>query len=370
MIEEVAEGDEGVADAAAAEEEARKAIETRARVVAAKMAKVPPFKLRLLGGDWIDVQRKPRHQGAFDVVTVSTGAMFVLGSPRLNGLLRPRAACLLETGKFLVEIRKDNRLNYAKGLVTVATRLGWELGISVDQVDGQLMPMLRFSYDAETAEALAEAVKAREEAAKGGLAQSDDDAQAAAVPQLTHVTDGHDEPVDVSDADAAPVDASSISSLQIVDSPAAEADAASAPLPAAAKPAAEIAVRPGSAAQMDAKVGGKVCVITGQPAKYRDPISGLPYADLAAFRELRKLHPDPKAEEKAREVAAAKEAAERTAAMAAEKKAAAEGGGESGSVKEGEDGGEGDEGELVVVRATQQPIVIGDKFARRVNKVA
>ena len=30
-------------------------------------------------------------------------------------------------------------------------------------------------------------------------------------------------------------------------------------------------------------------------SKYRDPISGLPYADLAAFRELRKLYPGPTA---------------------------------------------------------------------------
>uniref|UniRef100_A0A7S4B0Y4 Vps72/YL1 C-terminal domain-containing protein n=2 Tax=Chrysotila carterae TaxID=13221 RepID=A0A7S4B0Y4_CHRCT len=39
----------------------------------------------------------------------------------------------------------------------------------------------------------------------------------------------------------------------------------------------------------------RLCAITGLPAKYRDPVSGLPYANLDAFRELRKLHPDPKA---------------------------------------------------------------------------
>jgi YL1 nuclear protein C-terminal domain len=30
--------------------------------------------------------------------------------------------------------------------------------------------------------------------------------------------------------------------------------------------------------------------ITGQPAKYRDPLTGYPYADAAAFKELRKRY--------------------------------------------------------------------------------
>ena len=30
-----------------------------------------------------------------------------------------------------------------------------------------------------------------------------------------------------------------------------------------------------------------VCAVTGQPAKYRDPISGLPFASLEAFKILR-----------------------------------------------------------------------------------
>ena len=32
------------------------------------------------------------------------------------------------------------------------------------------------------------------------------------------------------------------------------------------------------------------CVITGQPAKYKDPVTKLPYYDLAAFKELRRKH--------------------------------------------------------------------------------
>ena len=33
-----------------------------------------------------------------------------------------------------------------------------------------------------------------------------------------------------------------------------------------------------------------VCAVTGQPARYKDPLTGQPYATLQAFRELRKRH--------------------------------------------------------------------------------
>ena len=32
------------------------------------------------------------------------------------------------------------------------------------------------------------------------------------------------------------------------------------------------------------------CAITGRPAKYRDPLTGMTYANLDAFRELRRRH--------------------------------------------------------------------------------
>lgn len=40
------------------------------------------------------------------------------------------------------------------------------------------------------------------------------------------------------------------------------------------------------------------CAITGLPAKYRDPVSGLPYANLEAFKVIREQH-TPKAESNA-----------------------------------------------------------------------
>ena len=30
-----------------------------------------------------------------------------------------------------------------------------------------------------------------------------------------------------------------------------------------------------------------VCVVTGQPAKYKDPLTGLPYANIEAFKYIR-----------------------------------------------------------------------------------
>ena len=91
------------------------------------MSKLPPFKLKLLGGDWLDVQKKPRHQKAFDVLVVGTQLAYVMGSERLNGLLKPSAHIMLETAKFLVEVRKQQRQEYIEKLVKVASRIGWSV---------------------------------------------------------------------------------------------------------------------------------------------------------------------------------------------------------------------------------------------------
>ena len=42
----------------------------------------------------------------------------------------------------------------------------------------------------------------------------------------------------------------------------------------------------------------QVCVITGLVAKYKDPVTGLPYANLQAYREIRKKFPDKKLPDK------------------------------------------------------------------------
>jgi vacuolar protein sorting-associated protein 72 len=43
--------------------------------------------------------------------------------------------------------------------------------------------------------------------------------------------------------------------------------------------------------QVQPVVPNTICVITGLPAKYKDPKSGMPYANLAAYAEIkRKYH--------------------------------------------------------------------------------
>jgi hypothetical protein len=41
---------------------------------------------------------------------------------------------------------------------------------------------------------------------------------------------------------------------------------------------------------MGKNVFGEKCAITGAPARYRDPVSGLPYADLAAFKIIKERY--------------------------------------------------------------------------------
>ena len=38
---------------------------------------------------------------------------------------------------------------------------------------------------------------------------------------------------------------------------------------------------------MSGNVFNETCVVTGEPARYRDPVTGQPYATLAAFKILR-----------------------------------------------------------------------------------
>ena len=86
-----------------------------------------------------------------------------------------------------------------------------------------------------------------------------------------------------------------------------------------------------------------MCVISGLPAKYRDPVSGQPYANIEAFRALRKLHPPPS------EAGRPPQAAGREQGQGAAAAAAGEGG----------------------TPANHRPIVLSTGgVTRRINKVA
>ena len=370
VVEEEEEGEqdpEAVAKAAAAAAaDAKKAAETRAKVVAAKMAKLPPFKLKLLGGDWLDVQKKPRHQKAFDVLVLGTQFAFVMGSERLNGLLRPNATVLLETAKWLTEVRKKARNEYVEKLTKVASNLGWTLTDDKHTPDGCADAFVRYTYEEDYAAGVVAETLARVKAAKEAGGKP---AAAAEVPTLaSEGAEGGEEGGEASDGAATKADPAASAMLKIADGADADVtDVTDAPADAKAAPTAEIKLTAGSAADLKAASNGKLCAITGKPARYKDPISGLPYADLAAFKELRLQYPDPKAAEKE---AAAKAGAAAAAEAAAKKTAPAAKVQVVGD--DGEEGGEGGEGEVIKPLApipSERPIQLGENFVRRVNKI-
>jgi hypothetical protein len=147
------------------------------------MSKLPPFKLRLLSGQFVDTMRKPRHKNMFEVVTLSTHLAYVLGSDRLNTILRPKATVLVETVKFLCEVRSELRRNYAAKQRQFADRLGWTLR-DAQASDGVEHAALAFSFDADTAPANAErAIAEQKAAAEAGGAKKVDEGEAG-LPQL------------------------------------------------------------------------------------------------------------------------------------------------------------------------------------------
>ena len=189
-VEEVAAADEEPAAAAAAaaadssaveaeaEAEAEKAREVVRRVVSAKMAKLPRFRLRLLSGDWAEVVRKPRHQKQFEVLALGSHVAHLLIDSRLNGLLAPRAATLVETAKFIVEVHKTQREQFSARAVELGALLGWSRHAETTAALASNLEMgpahpaqLRFEYNEVRAPALAaEAKKLLEQAGKGAAA--------------------------------------------------------------------------------------------------------------------------------------------------------------------------------------------------------
>ena len=121
---------------------------------------------------------KPRHQKAFDVCVIGTTMAFVTGSERLNGLLKPRASILLETAKFMVEVRKENLRSTSISCWASRARIGWEHTRWYECADGCKDALVRYTYDEETWEGLAELAKAKLEKERKG-------ASTEAVPSLT-----------------------------------------------------------------------------------------------------------------------------------------------------------------------------------------
>ncbi|KAL1522898.1 hypothetical protein AB1Y20_000640 [Prymnesium parvum] len=291
VVEEV-DGHADEADVVDVEEEAR-AHAIKAKVCAAKLEKLPKFKLKLLCGDWLDVVRKPRHQHAFDALTLGTHVAYLCADKRVNQLLKERAAICVETAKFLVELRGENRKEYGTKLHACALSLGWTARES-GEADGIKSACFRYCFDANVAKAHLERIKDAPPAEPLQLMGPEvaEDETAAGSPAL----DGEGRPTGT---EAVAADDVGLGCLQIAAEQNDERTTQDSTPDIVAQ--SEPVILPGgqvmgtSQAELSAiGNGGKICAITGLPAKYKDPVTGLPYANLDAYKELRKRHPDPK----------------------------------------------------------------------------
>ena len=101
---------------------------------------------------------------AFNLQTPDGSCLLNRALFELNGgggyVLKPKAATLVETAKFLVEAPKKNRVAYASRMLGVAARLGWQLrehstgalrDASLPPPDGVEHATFAFTYDADAA---------------------------------------------------------------------------------------------------------------------------------------------------------------------------------------------------------------------------
>eukprot|EP00967_Tisochrysis_lutea_P148452 scaffold283696_cov28-Tisochrysis_lutea.AAC.1 len=271
-----------------AEKEAVRAA-AKAKVVANKFAKLPPFTLRLLSGEWPDVLRKPKHARKYNLLYVASHAAHLVADDRVNNLLMTKARVVMETAKFLLETRRENRKEFGKRLLELGASRGWTVeGPPGHAPDGALAAHFFLRFDADTAENIAAEAKQ-----KFGLVTGEADDALRSGASLEHKTSGADEGLSAATDTRAPVIVESAQAHTkgeddsvIVDNPA-QVDAISGSIRL------EATSDKGLVEELGRQSATNLCAITGLPAKYKDPVSGLPYANLEAFRELRKRYPAP-----------------------------------------------------------------------------
>jgi hypothetical protein len=277
-----------------AREAAREA--ARTKVVANKFAKLPAFKLRLLSGDWTEVLRKPRHAGRYSLLYVASHAAHLVADARVNALLAPRARVVMETAKYLLETRKNNRLDFGNRLVELGASRGWTVdGVAGAVPDAAARAHLYLRYDAQTAGAVASEAKGRL-----GLAEGEADDALSSGASLEHKAGGapRDETGKAEDgaAEADERHAAVAEPMGTAGGEGGERLEAGGSVVASSTPSVSIAAGGDKGVVEELgqqQASASLCAITGLPAKYKDPVSGLPYANLEAFRELRKRYPAP-----------------------------------------------------------------------------
>jgi len=241
-----------------------------------RKAKVPPpgFKIHLLQLEEVSqLYGKKKFGNLFHLMLISNQATHSLKAD-LNTLLTDNAAVVCEGADFMLNLNKDDRATFNSRLV----ELGRELGCVHDAskrdsrklYNDKLVPLYFLDFDragagpimAEAAEKKAAREKAREE--EGKQAKGEKTSGGSMEETLGNGTSDDRPSLEAMEA----LQSEEVPLIRGTQEGAAEAEAAR-------------KVRPGPFG---------ICSITGLPAKYKDPVTGLGYANVAAFKELRRVH--------------------------------------------------------------------------------
>lgn len=217
---------------------------------------VPPFRLVLCMGRPLDLLGRSTLRQRFHHVHVASHAAHLL-TPALAAVCADGATVAVEGTHYLLEVAAEGEARFAAKVVELAERAG--LAPSASPVNC----LMHFSHSAADAE------RCRLDAAAKYVV-----AAPAAAPGVDDGADDMAPPHADADADADAV-LGQITDLAVS---AAEKQGQPATEKHEAPSAGAVAVGPLA----------RICVITGLPAKYKDPLTGCYYANLDAFRELRR----------------------------------------------------------------------------------
>jgi hypothetical protein len=291
------------------------------------------FKVHLLlVEDLEQLAGKKKFAALFDVMLVSNQATHVLASDALTALLRDRSAVVCEGAELLLNLNKDDRKTFNARIVELAQERGCspaeERRKAHKLFNDKLLPLYFFDFDRSCAggiAALAKEAKEAKEAKDGKVAEQAVQA-ALLAPTTDHLPDGkgNDQPPAAAAAeDEAVLRGSLEETLAAASSGGAEAsgegegkagkDEDKSPIVVPVLSRTDVGeVERGSGHENEGKgeveggnkMGGGVvagpfgfCCITGLAAKYKDPMTGLAYANVAAFKELRRRHAEQQPEQ-------------------------------------------------------------------------
>lgn len=283
-----------------------------------EMSMKPPadFKVLLLEGEDVSLlQGKRRFANLFNLAVVSNQATGCLQQQAWGEILQDKARVVCEGSEFMLNLNKDERQAFNAKIVELGKRIGCSHDASARRkfklYNDVEYPLHFLNFDRSKADAIIAECTPAEPA--GAVNEDGMLADTLATSTLDDRT---------TDADLQGVEGSE--GVALMQTP--EEEITELKGSAAVKP--EEPPKPGPHG---------FCAITGLPAKYKDPKTGLPYANVAAFKELRAKHAAEHGEEP-------EEAAAKVDASAEEKEEAKggeevkeEGQKEQGEEKEGEE---------------------------------